>query len=93
MDLKTKPTEIFRNPNTYKSLDSLYNNFTEYKFKPGGKPMIYRIELIYYTDKSGLPAKIKTMDFMITNENERDHQTFIDKLLGEYRGVLRKNAL
>jgi len=86
--LDIKPTDVFTNQETYSKLDSLYQNFTEFRSSPG-KYFIYRIELIYYSEGNsmGLPLKIKTMEFLISTNPNRIHPEFIDKLLSDYSKI------
>ncbi|MCI5056215.1 MAG: hypothetical protein MRY83_08905 [Flavobacteriales bacterium] len=87
-EIKIEPAEIFTNPKIYQSLDSLYENFTDFKMA-SGKYYIYRIELIYYKSRDGLPAKIKTMDFTITTNPNKIHPPFIENLINEYHRMIK----
>lgn len=86
--LDAKPGEIFTNLDIYSKLDSLYENFTEFK-SSRGKYYIYKIELIYVSDgnKLGLPLKIKTMEFVTTKGRDSINPEFIELLLREYSRV------
>jgi hypothetical protein len=90
--LNKNDSGYFTNPEIYHLLDSLFNTFTKFKTSPG-KYYIYRIELIYYTSKIGLPSKTKVMDFLITTNPERIHPKFIDELITEYEDILKNRRL
>lgn len=89
-NLEVNPSVFFTDSNTYIFLDSLFQTFTDFKSSPG-KYFIYRIELIYCTSKTGLPAKIKTMDFLITTNPEKTHPELIETLIEEYQRI-KNNA-
>ena len=87
--LEIKPSAFFTESSTYKSLDSLYENFTDFKMNRG-KYYIYKVELIYCKDKMGLPLKTKVLEFLVTTNPEKLHPLFIDKLIEEYKCVVFK---
>jgi len=88
--LAAKPSKSFTESTNYYFLDSLFQNFTEFKSNPG-KYFIYRIELIYCTSNTGLPTKTKAMDFFITTNPKKIHPEFIDTLINEF-DIIIKNA-
>lgn len=87
--LDVKPSVSFTNIKTYASLDSLFQNFTEFTVSPG-KYSFYRIELIHCTSRFGLPVKTETMDFYITTNPNKLHPQFIETLINEYRNIIYK---
>ena len=87
--LEIKPSDFFTESSTYRTLDSLYENFTDFKMSRG-KYYIYKVELFYCKDKIGLPLKTKVMEFLVTTNPEKIHPPFIDKLIEEYKSVAFK---
>ena len=90
--LRTAPTDIFTDPNTYVALDSLYQNFTAFT-SSRGKFYIYRIELIYHSEVNtmGLPLQIKTMDFVESSNPNRIHPAFLDSVISDYKLIYRSH--
>jgi len=88
--LDVKPQAIFTEPTIYYQLDSLYANFTDFKMNRG-KYYIYKVEVIYCKDKSGLPLKIKVMEFLVTTNPAKIHPLFIDSLIDEYLHVIYRS--
>lgn len=84
-----KPTTIFLDTNTYSALDSLHQDFTNYK-RRGEKFCIYRIELIY---GQWLPRKIKTLEFLYYPFSDQGQtKNLIEKIIAEYLTII-KNEL
>jgi hypothetical protein len=83
-------SKIFTDSTNYYLLDSLFQNFTDFKSSPG-KYYIYKIELIYCKSSTGLPIKTKTMDFLITTNPNKIHPEFIDSLIDDYHSIIRNN--
>lgn len=79
---------FFLQESLYTQLDSLYENFSDYRFS-GGKYRVYRIELVYSNNhKWSMPSKVKTMEFIIADDPDKVQPVFIDPLLREYHSLL-----
>lgn len=87
--LDLEGVEVFENDKTIEALDSIFEKFVDFEMSPG-KYYLYRIELIYCKSKTSLPSKIKTMEFILTDNPERKHPGIIEKLINEYLLILRE---
>jgi len=81
---------LFADSSTYQKLDSIYNNFTEFKVSPG-KYYIFKIEFIYFSDKAGLPLKSKTLIYLWTTNPKKIHPSILDNLRKVYYELIPKN--
>jgi hypothetical protein len=82
--------DIFADSSTYQKLDSIYDNFTEFKMSPG-KYYIFKIELIYFSAKAGLPLKSKTLIYLWTTNPKKYHPSILDKFRTLYYELIPKS--
>jgi len=83
----------FTSSRTYQYLDSIFNTFTHYEASDA-KFSVYKIELIFYEKRYGLPAKVKTMEFKCRNPLAHPKEaTIIEQVIFDYRALLRTAKL
>lgn len=86
--LNIQTPSIFTEESTYEKLTQLFESFQNMESNPG-KYYIYRIELIYYSNKYFLPQKNKTMDFILTTNPNKIHPEILERIIDSYREIAK----